>query len=214
MKKIFFILFLSLFLFSCGKTEDSNARLKYWSMWWPDNCRALIKSNIDWFNRWEYTAIEALNSINRNCWENWSLWVESIWIHQNQTNPFAWTLAKKQEEDTCEAEVEEAISETEERMRKMYEAIDYADKQVQARKNTQNNNSKELKVYNWYIIENVKLRKEAWLNSEVIKIIQKEENIQVTPEARVLKDWYEWTLVTDYHWNTWWAIIDYIKIFY
>lgn len=50
--------------------SDDNAKLKYWDSWFPKNCRAIIKTNIDGYNNWEYNADEILDSINRNCGES------------------------------------------------------------------------------------------------------------------------------------------------
>lgn len=63
MKKILIILLLS--ISAC----DNNQTLKYGNTGLPKNCRAIIKGNIDGWKNGEWTAEEALDSINRNCGE-------------------------------------------------------------------------------------------------------------------------------------------------
>lgn len=46
-----------------------NTNLKYSSDGFPKNCRAIIKENIDSFNNKEFSAEDALDSIDRNCGE-------------------------------------------------------------------------------------------------------------------------------------------------
>lgn len=62
---------LSLVLVGCG---DSNSKLEYGESGLPKNCRALIKANIDGWQSGEYTPVEALGSIDRNCGEWGSSW--------------------------------------------------------------------------------------------------------------------------------------------
>ena len=59
------IVVLLIFLAGC----DNNQNLKYGETGFPKNCRAIIKANIDGYHSGEYSADEALNSINRNCGE-------------------------------------------------------------------------------------------------------------------------------------------------
>jgi phosphatidylserine synthase len=47
--------------------RDTNTEAKYSQRGLPINCRALIADNIQGFEFGEYTAIEALSSIDRNC---------------------------------------------------------------------------------------------------------------------------------------------------
>ncbi len=54
--------------------KDSNARLEYGATGFPKNCRAIIKANYEGWYLKEYTADEALGSINRNCGEFGSSW--------------------------------------------------------------------------------------------------------------------------------------------
>ncbi len=42
----------------------------------PKNCRALIAKNIEGFDSEDYTAEEALYSIDRNCGRNGIIWLE------------------------------------------------------------------------------------------------------------------------------------------
>lgn len=65
MKNFLFLLVAALFLFAC----DNNQKLTYGKTGLPKNCRAIIKSNIDGYNKGLYTAEEALDSIDRNCGE-------------------------------------------------------------------------------------------------------------------------------------------------
>lgn len=54
--------------------EDQNARLVYGDTGFPKNCRAIVKANYESWYLKEYTADEALGSINRNCGEFGSSW--------------------------------------------------------------------------------------------------------------------------------------------
>lgn len=77
MKKIIIAL---LFGFLAGyfifNNEDTNSKLMYGETGLPKNCRAIVKAN---YERWylkEYSAEDALDSINRNCGEfglSWNL---------------------------------------------------------------------------------------------------------------------------------------------
>ena len=49
--------------------EDSNSKLRYGDTGLPKNCRAIIKANYEGWYLKNYTAEEALGSINRNCGE-------------------------------------------------------------------------------------------------------------------------------------------------
>ncbi len=49
--------------------EDLNSKLLYGDTWYPKNCRAIIKVNIDGFRSWEYSVEEIIDSIDRNCGE-------------------------------------------------------------------------------------------------------------------------------------------------
>jgi hypothetical protein len=55
-------------------SEDPNAKLVYGETGFPKNCRAIVKENYDGWYLKEYTADEALGSINRNCGEFGSSW--------------------------------------------------------------------------------------------------------------------------------------------
>lgn len=56
--------------------KNPNAQLEYGSSGLPKNCRAIIYENYKEYSAHEYTAEEAIDSINRNCgkdgysWEN------------------------------------------------------------------------------------------------------------------------------------------------
>ncbi len=52
----------------------SNDKLLYGDTGLPKNCRAIIKSNIDGYKSKEWTAEEALGSIDRNCGEFGYAW--------------------------------------------------------------------------------------------------------------------------------------------
>lgn len=54
-----------LFLAAC----DNNSGLIYGKTGLPKNCRAIIKANIDAWKAGEYSAEDALVSIDRNCGE-------------------------------------------------------------------------------------------------------------------------------------------------
>jgi hypothetical protein len=59
-----------------GQEEDPNTKLIYGQTGLPRNCRAIIKANYEGWYLKEYTADEALDSINRNCGEfgiSWGL---------------------------------------------------------------------------------------------------------------------------------------------
>ena len=57
-------------------SEDTNSKLIYGNTGLPKNCRAIVKENYEGWYLKEYTAEEALDSINRNCGEfgfSWGL---------------------------------------------------------------------------------------------------------------------------------------------
>jgi hypothetical protein len=53
---------------------DPNAKLKYGDTGMPKNCRAIIKDNYEGWYLKNYSAEEALDSINRNCGESGYSW--------------------------------------------------------------------------------------------------------------------------------------------
>jgi uncharacterized protein YxeA len=71
MKKILILLYLLLSVISAfflGKAMgDPNKYVIYGDTGLPRNCRAIITANINGYKFKEYTAEEALNSIDRNC---------------------------------------------------------------------------------------------------------------------------------------------------
>ena len=219
MKKLFIIIFLSLFLFSCWNSENKISKNDYnpeeWECVLDDSLMYSKKKN--WYEIWwaqKWCSCAEIELLDLKLFGEVSPKFEAdFWCKKSKISEIFKIKDKNSKKDNCDDEVEDAIAENEEKMKKMYEAIDYADKEVQASYNIQNNNSRELKPFNWYMTENVKLRKWIWMNSEVLKIIKKWESITVFPEARNSKDWFEWTIVSDNNWSTWWAIIDYIKIF-
>lgn len=55
-------------LAGCSKIGDPNAEATYGeSTGLPKNCRAIIQANIDSWRAKEFTAEEAMNSMERNC---------------------------------------------------------------------------------------------------------------------------------------------------
>lgn len=64
-------------LATCGRTvEDRNAKPTYGETGLPKNCRAIIQSNLDGYHGRDYTAEEALGSIERNCGAYGPAWDE------------------------------------------------------------------------------------------------------------------------------------------
>lgn len=53
---------------------DSNSKMKYGKTGLPKNCRAIITANIDGWRAHEFSAEDALLSIERNCGENGYAW--------------------------------------------------------------------------------------------------------------------------------------------
>jgi len=49
--------------------ENSNSKLEYGNTGYPKNCRAIIKANYEGWYLNDFTADQALDSINRNCGE-------------------------------------------------------------------------------------------------------------------------------------------------
>jgi hypothetical protein len=65
-----FILAVGVFIgFLMFGKNDPNSKLEYGETGLPKNCRAIIKANYEGWYLEEYTAEEALGSINRNCGE-------------------------------------------------------------------------------------------------------------------------------------------------
>ncbi|MGO1061533.1 kynureninase [Acinetobacter lwoffii] len=71
MKNIILISVLPLILIGCG---NPNSKPTYGDYGLPKNCRALIQANIDGWRSKQYTAEEAMNSIERNCGANGKNW--------------------------------------------------------------------------------------------------------------------------------------------
>jgi hypothetical protein len=46
---------------------DPNAKPTFGKTWLPKNCRAIIQANIDGWRAKQFSAAEALGSIERNC---------------------------------------------------------------------------------------------------------------------------------------------------
>jgi hypothetical protein len=67
-------LIIGYFFFSQRRPECSS--LVYGETGFPKNCRAIVKANYEGWYLKEYTADEALGSINRNCGEFGSSWRE------------------------------------------------------------------------------------------------------------------------------------------
>ena len=53
---------------------DPNSKPTYGNTGLPKNCRAIVGANIEGWRSKQYTAEEALNSINRNCGINGYSW--------------------------------------------------------------------------------------------------------------------------------------------
>ena len=70
MKAVFIILPLAFFISAC----DPNSKATYGDTGLPKNCRAIIQANINGYKSNEFTAEEAIDSIERNCGENGYSW--------------------------------------------------------------------------------------------------------------------------------------------
>lgn len=64
------VFFLFFFLVGC----DPNAKLTFGETGLPKNCRAIIQANLDGWHSGEYSAEEALGSIERNCGKDGYSW--------------------------------------------------------------------------------------------------------------------------------------------
>ncbi|MDO5561470.1 MAG: kynureninase [bacterium] len=65
---IIILAILSVILFFLYSSEKkSNSYPTYGETGFPKNCRAIIAANIDGYEDGDYTAAEALGSIDRNC---------------------------------------------------------------------------------------------------------------------------------------------------
>jgi len=77
MKNIYLIIVVALISCFVGYYFGiGNQYSKYGDTGLPKNCRALISENLKDFANQEYTAKEALYSINRNCGPNGYIWNE------------------------------------------------------------------------------------------------------------------------------------------
>lgn len=80
MKKIIkYILFLIILIttYNIGFSNGiGNQSLNYGTSGFPKNCRALISENIGNYKNGNYTPVEALGSIDRNCGANGYIWNE------------------------------------------------------------------------------------------------------------------------------------------
>lgn len=54
--------------------DDLNAKPTYGSYGLPKNCRALIQANLEGYESGQFTAKEALASIDRNCGSDGQIW--------------------------------------------------------------------------------------------------------------------------------------------
>ncbi len=222
MKKVLVVLFFVFFLISCWQ-EDSNARLKYSSMWAPTNCRALITENIKWYNKWDFSAEEALNSINRNCWEYGSEWKNSK-IPTRKVNPYEWTLKrpKWETEKKCEEEkqvIRDEYEGKENELRneytskgiKIWEAIEKTNQGMQKKYNRYSSDSPEvLQKHTWSVTWNTNLRRTPGIEWEKIKTLKEGELVNFWPGWIVKKDWYTWVRTSDYQGNEWFIVIDWL----
>lgn len=58
----------------CGDQSASNDKPRYGQSGFPSNCRALVQANIDGWRAKQYTAEEAMYSLERNCGATGKLW--------------------------------------------------------------------------------------------------------------------------------------------
>jgi len=75
-KMIIALLFGFLAGYFIFNNEDTNSKLMYGETGLPKNCRAIVKANYEGWYLKEYSAEDALDSINRNCGEfglSWNL---------------------------------------------------------------------------------------------------------------------------------------------
>ena len=73
--KILVVLLIGFFIGYLFK-EKPNSEAKYGETGLATNCRGLIQDNYRGYKRGNFSAKEALDSINRNCGENGLLWEE------------------------------------------------------------------------------------------------------------------------------------------
>ncbi len=213
MKKLFIIIFLSLFLFSCWNSENKISKNDYnpeeWECVLDDSLMYSKKKN--WYEIWwaqKWCSCAEIELLDLKLFGEVSPKFEAdFWCKKSKISEIYKNIIENhnEEKEGLEEKIREEVNENE--TNNVNEDISNYQYLQQVE------DGKKLKVFNWYMTENVKLRRWAWMNSEVIKIIQKWENIFIYPEARLLKDWFEWTMVSDNSWSIWWTIIDYIKIF-
>lgn len=213
MKKLFIIIFLSLFLFSCWNSENKISKNDYnpeeWECVLDDSLMYSKKKN--WYEIWwaqKWCSCAEIELLDLKLFGEVSPKFEAdFWCKKSKISEIYKSIIENhnEEKEGLEEKIREEVNENE--TNNVNEDISNYQYLQQVE------DGKKLKVFNWYMTENVKLRRWAWMNSEVIKIIQKWENIFIYPEARLLKDWFEWTMVSDNSWSIWWTIIDYIKIF-
>lgn len=60
-------------LSACGAI-DPNSKPTYGDTGLPKNCRAIVQANIDGYRSGQYTAGEAMGSLERNCGANGYSW--------------------------------------------------------------------------------------------------------------------------------------------
>ena len=213
MKKLFIIIFLSLFLFSCWNSENKISKNDYnpeeWECVLDDSLMYSKKKN--WYEIWwaqKWCSCAEIELLDLKLFGEVSPKFEAdFWCKKSKISEIYKSIIENhnEEKEGLEEKIREEVNENE--TNNVNEDISNYQYLQQVE------DGKKLKVFNWYMTENIKLRRWAWMNSEVIKIIQKWENIFIYPEARLLKDWFEWTMVSDNSWSIWWTIIDYIKIF-
>lgn len=61
-------------LSACGDQSALNDKPRYGESGLPSNCRALVQANIDGWRAKQYTAEEAMYSLERNCGAAGALW--------------------------------------------------------------------------------------------------------------------------------------------
>lgn len=77
MKNILLLLIIALVSYAMGfHFGKGNQTLRYGDTGLPKNCRALIADNINGVSSGEFSYLDALNSIDRNCGINGFIWNE------------------------------------------------------------------------------------------------------------------------------------------
>lgn len=67
MRKSTLIVLLAVVTGGCSRLGDPNDKPTYGETGLPKNCRAIVQANIDGYRSKQYTADEAMSSLERNC---------------------------------------------------------------------------------------------------------------------------------------------------